>query len=127
MSRFKVLFIVFIISACQTANHNGSLTGPTRGLNPKLVRNLKTMSAHFGKPVKVTSHGGCRKRGNRRAPNSLHKISNGCKAADIRISGISRQKILKYWNKKFGGGKGYYCGKSFVHVDIGPNRSWRWC
>lgn len=97
--------------------------GKTRGLNPTLKRRLCVMSHRLG-PVQVVS--GCRKRGSRRAPNSYHKISRGCKAADIRIAGHSCQSIRAYWNRTGGGGTGCYRRKSISHVDVGTRRSWNW-
>ena len=61
-----------------------------------------------------------RNKGKLAATASLHQYGM---AADIKIAGISSKHI---WNtvKELGfGGTGYYQGE-FVHVDVGPARSW---
>jgi len=97
------------------------LAGKAAGLNPLLVKRLRGMSAHFHKTVVVTS--GCRsRRTNRGAKRSLHLQ---CKAADVRLAGISQHQIVAYWRRTGGGGTGTY-GCSPAHVDIGPTRTWHW-
>jgi len=102
------------------------VVGPTRGLHPRLRKRLNGLSRHYGRTVRLTPHGGCRKHGSRAAPRSYHKRSRGCRAADVRISGVRGRAILAYWKRTGGGGRGAYCGRSFVHVDIGPSRTWYW-
>ena len=104
----------------------GWLTGSTAGLNPALKSKLYRLHKAFGKPIRVTPGGGCRARGNRRAPKSWHRRAVGCKAADIIMPGVPQRAILAWWGRHVGGGRGYYCGRRFVHVDIGPNRTWSW-
>jgi len=61
-----------------------------------------------------------RNRGKLAANASLHQYGM---AADIKMEGISSQRV---WNsvKKLGfGGTGYYKGE-LVHIDVGPARSW---
>ena len=90
----------------------------------RLKRGLCALSRRYG-PVEVSSS--CRtSRMNRSVKNSYHLYSRGCKAADIRIKGVSGRTILKWWGKNMGGGRGYYACKSFVHVDTGENRTWNW-
>ena len=101
------------------------ITGPYKELHPRLKQRLHVLERHFGH-VHITPHGGCRLHGNRRAPKSYHRIAAGCKAADIIIKGVSKRKILAFWKRKGWGGTGYYCGRPFVHVDVGPVRSWTW-
>ncbi len=102
------------------------LSGDVAGLNPVLKAKLYRLHKAYGKPIMVTPHGGCRNHGNRRAPKSWHRRAVGCKAADIIMPGISRRTILNWWAHNVGGGRGFYCGRRFVHVDIGPNRTWSW-
>ena len=93
--------------------------------HPKLTRELCKMSRKFNKTIKVTSS--CRTtKSNRGVSNSMHLYRNGCKAADIVILGMKKSTALKYWAKNVGGGRGYYCGRGFVHVDVGSNRNWAW-
>ncbi len=104
----------------------GWLSGDTAGLNPALKAKLFQLHKAFDKPILITPHGGCRNHGSKRAPKSWHRRAVGCKAADVIISGVSRRAILSWWARHVGGGRGFYCGRRFVHVDIGPNRTWSW-
>lgn len=99
------------------------VTGKTRGLHPRLKTRLCAMSRKIG-PVQVIS--GCRAHGSRRAPKSYHRRAVGCKAADVVVKGASRRQVLRYWKRTGGGGRGFYRNRRFVHVDIGPDRTWNW-
>lgn len=90
--------------------------------NKKLIAGLCALSKRYG-AITVTSS--CRSsRSNRGAKRSYHLYSRGCKAADIRIKGVKGSTILAWWGKNIGGGRGFYPGRGFVHVDVGPNRTW---
>ncbi len=98
----------------------------TECFKPALVRLLKRIESHYGKPVIVTS--GYRSAGNNRrargAKNSLHIY---CSAADIQIEGVGKWQLAKYARSMSGrGGVGTYCHTDSVHIDIGPNRDWNW-
>ncbi len=98
--------------------------------DPKLQEGLCRMSRELG-PVQVRgghgSHKNCRTtRTNRSVKRSYHLYARGCKAADISIEGVSGKTILNWWAANYGGGRGYYCRRSFVHVDVGPDRTWTW-
>ena len=114
----------FFVSAAQAGQ--GWLSGPAHGLHPHLKAGLYRLHRAFGRPIRITPHGGCRRHGNRRAPHSFHRIAAGCKAADIVMPGVARSAILRWWARHMGGGRGFYCGRPFVHVDVGPARTWRW-
>ena len=118
-----LLSTAMFLSPAQAA---GWLTGDTAGLSPALKAKLYRLHKAYGRPIRVTPNGGCRARGNRRAPRSWHRRAVGCKAADIIMPGVSRRAILNWWARNVGGGRGFYCGRRFVHVDIGPNRTWSW-
>ena len=126
------LDVIGIQNASLPRQRSSNITGPTRGLDRNLVRRLNRMARHFGTDVNITSHGGCRLHGSRRAPNSKHKISNGCIAADVTMRGVSKVAILRYWRDHGGGGRGYYCStrrrnRPFVHVDDRLNSErWAW-
>ncbi|MEP0943566.1 MAG: D-Ala-D-Ala carboxypeptidase family metallohydrolase [Rhizobiaceae bacterium] len=90
----------------------------------RLKRGLCALSRKYG-PVEVSSSCRTRKQ-NRSVRKSYHLYSRGCKAADVRIKGVSGRTILKWWGRNMGGGRGYYACKSFVHVDTGENRTWNW-
>jgi uncharacterized protein YcbK (DUF882 family) len=94
------------------------------GLNWKLKVVLGRISAHYGKPVIITS--GCRSRSKNRAvggrKGSYHLR---CMAADIRVAGVSEGHLLRTVKRMSAvGGVGTYCGNSIVHVDVGPKRAW---
>ncbi len=126
----KIILLASLLSisppiATQTqASSSCEVVGLKQGTNATLRNNLCKMSQELG-PVEVTSS--CRTRkANRSVKRSLHLYHRGCKAADIVIKGVSKQTILNWWGKNVGGGRGYYCGRRFVHVDVGENRTWRW-
>ena len=45
-------------------------------------------------------------------------------AVDIRIPGVSTKALRDYAVSLKAGGVGYYLGPDFVHIDVGPVRSW---
>ena len=95
-------------------------------LKPQLVRMLKKLESHYGRPAVVTS--GYRSPGyNRRvrgAKNSLHMY---CAAADVQIPGVGKWELARFARSMPGrGGVGTYCHTESVHVDIGPDRDWNW-
>jgi len=106
------------------ANSKCRVEGIKKGTSATLRNNLCKLSRALG-PVEVTSS--CRTtKANRSVKKSYHLYNRGCKAADVVIAGVGKQKILNWWGENVGGGRGYYCGRRFVHVDVGPKRSWRW-
>ena len=46
-------------------------------------------------------------------------------AADIKIPGVELSDIKKIAESLKKGGVGYYPNSGFVHVDVGPTRTWR--
>ena len=95
-------------------------------LKPALVRLLKRVESHYGKPVIVTSgyRSPARNRAARGAKNSLHMY---CAAADIQVAGVSKWQLASYMRSIPGrGGVGTYCHTRSVHIDIGPKRDWNW-
>ncbi len=55
------------------------------------------------------------------ARNSLHMLGH---AADIRIPGLATSRLRRMALDLRQGGVGYYPQSNFVHVDIGPVRTW---
>jgi Peptidase M15 len=94
------------------------------GLNSRLVSVLRQVERRYGRPVTISS--GCRSHArNRAAGGAKRSLHLQCKAADIRVAGISEGQLLRYVRALPGvGGVGTYCGNSVVHVDIGPRRAW---
>lgn len=45
-------------------------------------------------------------------------------AADVRIPGVSTQRLFESARAKCDGGVGRYLKSRFVHIDTGPSRSW---
>ncbi len=95
-------------------------------LKPSLVRVLKTIEAHYGRKMIVTSgyRDPARNIRARGAKNSLHMY---CAAADIQVPGVSKWELANYVRSMPGrGGVGTYCHTESVHVDVGPERDWNW-
>lgn len=95
-------------------------------LQPALVRKLRQIENHFGRPLIVTSgfRSPPQNRRARGASNSLHMY---CAAADIQIEGVGKAQLAEYVRNMPGrGGVGTYCHTESVHVDVGPERDWNW-
>ena len=99
-------------------------------MNPRLFVVIDTIQDHFGadKTIQIIS--------GYRSPELnavLHARSSGVakhsrhmcgEAIDIRIPGVPAREVYKYaWNLQQGG-VGCYTGSNFVHVDVGPVRTW---
>jgi len=85
---------------------------------PRLQAVLADLHREFGRAPVITS--GFR-------PRSGKSQHAHCKAADIRIPGVSPSRIASYARTIPGiGGVGTYRRKSIVHVDVGPRRDWRY-
>lgn len=98
--------------------------GRMSGLNPRLKGLLSQVQKQFGRPLEITS--GCRSGGaNRRAGGARGSLHLRCMAADIRVVGVSQRALLAVAKGLPGrGGVGTYCGKTIVHIDVGPRRDW---
>ena len=94
------------------------------GLHPRLIRLLATVKRHYGRAPVVSS--GCRShRHNRRVGGARRSMHLRCMAADFKVAGVSKAKLRRYVSTLAGrGGVGTYCGRSIVHLDVGPRRSW---
>jgi len=81
---------------------------------------LERIGDHFDAEVLVTS--GKRDRGRR---GSLHR---SCRAADIRVAGVSPQAVAQFARKVPGvNGVGSYRWASLTHIDIRDEHfAWRW-
>jgi hypothetical protein len=85
-----------------------------------LRRALDKIAAHFNSEVLVTS--GMRERGRR---GSLHR---SCKAADIRVVGVSPGEVARVARNIPGvNGVGTYRRVAVTHIDVRQERfAWRW-
>lgn len=95
-----------------------------KGLRPDIMRLLQRVQRHYGKPLHIIS--GCRsKKHNRRVRGAKRSQHLLCKAADFKIAGVSKHKLVAYLKSMPGrGGVGLYCRSSYVHLDTGPKRYW---
>lgn len=104
-----------------------------KGSHPTLKQGLCDMSRALGTVTifNTKKHQNCRTRANRKGkPNSWHKYHRGCRAADIRIRGVSPNRIKKWWlnytaKKPYLGGASVY-GSGFVHVDTRTEGARTW-
>ncbi len=93
---------------------------------PDLMRVIKTVETHFGKPVVVTS-GYRDPQHNREVGGAEESMHKSCEAADIQIDGVSKWDIAEYIRSLPNrGGVGTYCHTESVHLDTGNARDWNW-
>lgn len=88
---------------------------------PEMIKRIKEVEAHFGRPAMVTS--------GYRPPKSTTQGSKHytCDAADIQVSGVSRWELANYLRSiPDRGGVGTYCHTESVHMDLGEPRDWNW-
>ena len=98
----------------------------TSCFKPGLVRILKAIERHYGKPVIVTS-GYRSPEHNRRVRGARKSAHMDCAAADIQVAGVSRWELARFARSLPGrGGVGTYCHTASVHVDVGAERDWNW-
>jgi len=122
--KFFTTALLAVALAIVPLSASAKVTGKTSGLKKPLMVKLEKMSRHFGKTVVVTS--GCRSHTHNRKVGGAKKSKHlQCIAADVTISGVGKKTILAYWKKTNGGGRGYYCHTSSVHVDI-RKESYAW-
>lgn len=62
-----------------------------------------------------------RRAGRKVASRSRHMHGQ---AMDIRLPGVSMREVRNYLVEQKVGGVGYYHDNNFVHVDVGPFRTW---
>ncbi len=86
---------------------------------------LENIRVHFGKPVHINS--GYRTVSYNKTVSGSSSTSQHCNglAADIRVEGVSPDRVADYAEQLLGdhGGIGRY--KTFTHVDVRANKS-RW-
>lgn len=95
----------------------------------KLIELIDHLQDHFGvKEIHVISgyrspHFNARLRNAGRGVARHSRHMKG-EAIDIRLPGVSIHKVRSYLLSLKAGGVGYYPGQNFVHIDVGPFRSW---
>lgn len=62
-----------------------------------------------------------RREGHNVAVQSLHMVG---KAVDVRLDGVSSRTLRDGALRLARGGVGYYPSSDFIHLDVGPVRSW---
>ena len=94
-------------------------------ISTALVEILENIRVHFGKPVHINS--GYRTVSYNKTVSGSSSTSQHCNglAADIRVEGVSPDRVADYAEQLLGdhGGVGRY--KTFTHVDVRANKS-RW-
>ncbi len=107
-----------------------SLNGSVAPIDPKLLDLLHELHAKVGADAPFTvvcgyrspkTNAALRARSHSVAEHSLHMEG---KAVDIRITGVPLAKLYKAALEMKAGGVGYYPKSGFIHVDVGPVRSW---
>ena len=94
-------------------------TSKKRKPNPRLIRLLARISAHFGgKRMVVIS--GYRPPSGHTQRSSKHTRGD---AVDIRIDGVSNEALRDYCSRFEKVGVGYYPRSTFVHFDVRPTRA----
>ena len=93
-------------------------------IDSKLVTVLQKIRTHFGRAVTITSayrtptH-------NKSVGGSTYSQHTFGRAADIKINGVSPEKIAAYAEKLLPGTGGIGVYKSFCHIDVRVTKS-RW-
>lgn len=99
-------------------------------MDARLFRVLIEAARHFGvERVEIISGFRAekynlmlRKKGHQVARNSQHTLGN---AVDFRLRGVPTRRLRNFVRALRLGGVGYYPSSGFVHVDVGPVRTWR--
>lgn len=105
-------------------------TNEPGAMDPRLFKVLVGAARHFGvERVEIISgfraskyNLNLRKKGRQVARNSQHTKGN---AVDFRLVGVNTRRLRDFARALRLGGVGYYPRSGFVHVDVGPVRTWR--
>jgi uncharacterized protein YcbK (DUF882 family) len=102
---------------------------PISEISPRLIEFLDFLEDRLSPGAEIAIISGwrspkyntnLRKKGRLAAKASLHQYGM---AADIKIDGVLSKRVWNYIKRLGFGGAGYY-HSDFVHVDVGPARSW---
>jgi uncharacterized protein YcbK (DUF882 family) len=106
------------------------LNGEVKPIDPKLLDLLFALHTKVGAEAPFTvvcgyrspqTNKALRARNRAVAEHSLHMEG---KAVDIKIPGVPLDKLYKAALELTAGGVGYYPRSGFIHVDVGPVRTW---
>lgn len=106
------------------------LTGEVIDFPERLVSLLLEAALHFGadraeiisgfRSIKLNEL--LRKKGRGVAQNSRHTLGQ---ALDFRLRRVGSGRLGRWLRRRHDGGVGIYRRSGFVHIDVGPRRSWR--
>jgi uncharacterized protein YcbK (DUF882 family) len=106
-------------------------SGAVTDMNIHLIDTLHSIHSHSGSKAPIEIICGYR------SPKTNYKLTHSKKgvakhsyhtlgkAADIRIEGMSLANMREIAESLNAGGVGYYPRSGFLHVDVGPTRTWR--
>ncbi len=123
----------YVPDALRRINHllRDHRTGDVKRIDPQLVDLLYAMRRRLetSKPFQVVSgyrspatNAMLRRNSKRVAKSSYHMEGM---AIDIRVPGYEPRVLAKLARGMGAGGVGYYPRTNFVHLDVGPVRSWK--
>jgi len=106
------------------------LTGETKEMDVRLIELLHRLRQNLGAPDAFhvicgyrspQTNAALRQKNSGVAAHSLHMVGQ---AVDIRLPGIPLADLRRSALALKAGGVGYYPQSDFVHVDVGPVRTW---
>lgn len=100
-------------------------------IDERLLQTLADLQGHFDRPGVYEIISAFRSPKTNRmlrnttsgvAKNSYHMTG---RAIDVRLTGVATSQLKEAAVDLARGGVGYYPGSDFLHLDLGPVRSWR--
>ena len=122
----------YVPDALKEINHvlRDHRTGDVKRIDPQLVDLLYAMGRRLGtsKPFEIISgyrspatNAMLRRKSKRVAKSSFHMEGM---AIDLRVPGFEPRTLAQLAREMNAGGVGYYPRTNFIHLDVGPVRSW---
>lgn len=107
-------------------------SGETRAMDPKLLDLLHNLGRKLGHKGPIHIISGYRSPATNRMlrardSEGVARVSYHTqgKALDIRVPGVPLSKVWRAARELKAGGVGYYPESDFVHIDVGPVRTWQ--